>query len=1006
MIKRAYRANSALLAMSALAVVVILVLGWALLHVSDTASRSQSMAHRTEQVLRTISSLRESLALAESGQRGFLLTGDAKFLQTREESLQELQQQGASLRDDVADSPVERDRSQRLGTLIEERIALMRTNERIRTTQGIVAASRAVSDQLPGKASEHINDLLDEMAEQEALALATHQQNERQGQQSLRSMLEIAGLMVLAIMPPLLWWIGRQSRTRRQAESRLQAILHNLPGALYLLRMTPEGALAYDFLSTNAADVLGVSREQVLRDARIAHKLVIREDSGRLSTAFARSVRDHSEIAVDFRIRKPGGEIRWLRSSAIPARDENGDLVWSGYWLDITEIKGTEQTLHHAMQRLEDAHNVAGLGDWTCDLATGAVTWSPQIYAMLQREPSQGTPNLAEAAALFENGTELTADAFFKAQESGEPQAYEMTARLANGQVAALNVIAVPTLNEAREVVGMHGTIQDITARKALEERLSQAKEASDAANRAKSDFLAMMSHEIRTPLNGMLGLIELISLMPQQQELRPALDGVRESGKSLQRIIDDILDYSKVEAGKLEIRLEPTRIGDVMSALQRVHGAIASSHGLELHHSVDPRISPVVLVDGLRLRQILSNFISNAIKFTPSGRIDLRVALVDRNGDRERLRFEVVDTGIGISPARQRRLFQPFEQAEESSATRSGGTGLGLSISKRLAELMGGNVSMSSELGQGTTMLLDLPVVVTDRQPAGAAEEVNPAPAVKPPLGTAVAATKQAAVDAALVLVVDDHPINRMLMCRQLNTLGYAAEDVESGAEALDAWASGRFALVLTDCNMPGMSGYELSRHIRGAEAARGGGRVPIIACSANVMGKVQKDCMDAGMDDYISKPTDLARLTEKMRRWLPLPAGPAGGQPSTGRLHEAAEPAQGPGIEPQPPSRVSQGPKGEPAISPRVIERFRRVNDADAEQLLQAFEQRDMTSITHLAHRIKGACGFIGATGLASVCSMVEHAGRTDDASAIDWLMETFRSELEQLNAHLDAE
>lgn len=1019
--KHAKLANRALFASYGLIALAIALLVWTPFRLADEALRAQVMAQRTGTVLLRISHLRESLARAVSAQRGYLLTGDAPFQQARDDALLQLKQHAAAISEELVDKPLQHERSQRLITLIDTRAEAMHHSAQMRMSDGNTDASRELTQQMAESANGPIATLLDAMALEETRSLTTHQQREREKQQAMRPMLLALGLAIIALLVPLLWTVVRQARRRRQAEARLRVIDESLPGAVFVVSVTPAGVATYEFLSAHAGTLMGIAREKVLHDARVARALVIPEDRGRLNAALARSAAELSELGVDFRIRKPGGEIRWVRSTATPSRRANGDMVWSGYWLDITEIKDNEQAYQHAMRRLEDAHSVAGLGDWSYDFASRAMTWSFQIYEMLEREPAIDTLTLEQAVAAFDNGMELTTDAFFKAQQTGEPQGYEMTAHLPSGRTATLHMIVVPTLNQAHEVVGMHGTAQDITARKALEHGLYQAKEAADKANRAKSEFLATMSHEIRTPLSGMLGLLELMSLMPLQPELSSALRGVRESGKALQHIIDDILDFSKVEAGKMEIHLEPTRIRDVVAALQRAHGKIAASHGLEFHCSVDAKISPVVLVDGLRLRQILGNFISNAIKFTPKGRIDLRVLLVARDGEREQLRFEVKDTGIGIAPEHQQRIFRPFEQADANPAGRSGGTGLGLSICRRLAELLAGHVSLTSELGKGTTMVLELPVAATDRMPVTVPQEEETAPAMPAPTPTPTptlapapipaeseaeadaASTNARAGAAALVLVVDDHPINRMLMRKQLNTLGYAAEDVASGAEALEKWKTGRFALIWTDCNMPEMSGYELSRQIRAAEATTGRRRTPIIACSANVIGAVRQDCLDAGMDDYISKPTDLGVLSEKMRRWLPPPAGAGADEtPSTPACAPVARAAVG--AHGQNARAAATDSASGPAVSRQVIERFQRVNRVDVERLTQAFEQRDMAAIAHLAHRIKGACGFIGATALASVCTMIEHAGHAHDASALDWLMETFRDELERLNAQLD--
>jgi len=797
----------------------------------------------------------------------------------------------------------------------------------------------------------------------------------------------------------------RLRRGRRHAQARLRAIAHSLPGTVYVLRITPDGRKYFDFLSTNTPQTLGIERDRVLRDATTTDEVVLEEDRAHLDAAVARSAADLSLLEVDFRIRRPDGGIRWLRSSGIPARQSNGDMVWNGYWFDITASKATEDALREATRRLEDAQDVAHIGDWTCDLATGEVTWSPQVHKMLRHDPSSGTPDLEQGVALFRGGAEATAEAFFRAQESGEPQAYEMTVEFADGQASTFQVIAVPSKDAAGTVTGMHGTIQDISSRKALEARLEQARTAADNASRAKSVFLATMSHEIRTHLNGMLGLLEVVFMTRLDPQLRNALEGVRESGKSLQQIIDDILDFSKVEAGKLDVRPEPTSIAELVAGVQRIHAGSASSLGLEMRHWVDPAIAPAVMIDGLRLRQILGNFVSNAIKFTPSGRVEIRARLLAQEGDRQRLRLQVEDTGIGISPERQQRLFQPFEQAEAHTASRFGGTGLGLSISRRLAELMGGEIAMHSELGKGTTMSLDIDVGVVPPDHPPAPARASPGPGLQRAAHADPPSATEAASNGTLVLVVDDHPVNRIVMRSQLNILGYAVEEADCGADALELWRSGRFGLVLTDCNMPFMSGYDLSQRIRGVEADEGRRRTPIVACSANVIGSVQQDCRDAGMDDYSAKPTELVPLAEIMDRWLPLPGRRAEAAAGAAEPAAAATPADA-GAWPVDTEVLRRMSGGDPAAARRVIGNFRRSNEADAALLLHAAECADLPALAHVAHRIKGACGFIGAGGLAAACAGLERAARSADAAAVDGLMPVFRSELERLNAYLEAE
>jgi CheY-like chemotaxis protein/HPt (histidine-containing phosphotransfer) domain-containing protein len=411
--------------------------------------------------------------------------------------------------------------------------------------------------------------------------------------------------------------------------------------------------------------------------------------------------------------------------------------------------------------------------------------------------------------------------------------------------------------------------------------------------------------------------------------------------------------------------------------------------------------------VDPLRLRQILNNLVGNAIKFTSEGSIEIRAELLARTEGKDHVCISVHDTGVGISPENQALLFQPFSQGDVDTTRQFGGTGLGLAICRRLAEMMGGAVEMRSQLGAGTTVLLTVPLPIAEAQAlpkAGGASD--PEPHDPDTLWRAAPSIAQAEQEGTLALLVDDHPINRMLLLRQVNTLGYAAETANDGLHALGLWKSGRFGIVVTDCNMPKMDGYELARNIRRLEGANGARHVPIIACTANAMRGEPEKCFNAGMDDYLIKPIELKQLSNKLEQWLPLPAL---------ETADASKFAHSAGATSAPPSTlppdlvdlalVAETFGGDPEGMASILAGLRTTHQQDAEVLRQAVLAKDLERVTYASHRMLGAGRMIGAREFSAVCQRLEDGSRAGDWDAISGAMPAFDAQWLRLKDYLDA-
>jgi PAS domain S-box-containing protein len=766
---------------------------------------------------------------------------------------------------------------------------------------------------------------------------------------------------------------------------------------------------------------------------------------------------------------------------------------------------------------------------WTRDLAGTITSWNSGAAAMFGYPP-------AEAVGRALNVGESTPEeeqARRQRLAAGHKFSYDAKAITRVGTAIDIQVAVAPLLDDANQCIGSIAVARDVTQHKRSEEALRLAREAAEAASHAKSSFLARMSHEIRTPMNGVLGMTELLLETGLTATQRKYAETVQRSGQNLLGIINDLLDFSKIEAGKLELEnvdmdLRRT-IEDVVDLLaERAH-----SKGLELACSIPANLPTHVKGDPLRLGQVLTNLVGNAIKFTEQGSVVIRVASVEDGAKKVTMRFEVSDTGVGISRDAQSRIFDEFSQADGSTTRKHGGSGLGLAISKQLVEMMGGSIEVESAPGAGSTFAftaslekqehvpmeatpmgmltgvralivestainrgilhaqmsnwgmtnrvaatpeqaiellaeaatrgapfdiaivdLGLPgmdalelarairarsdigkvrlVMLTRRQVdirnardagidaclskpvrqtvlyeclvnvmAGQTQEAVASPAVREPLAAVPPGMR------GTILLVEDNLINQQVALGILQIQGYNVTVVNNGREALDAHQHGAFDLILMDCHMPEMDGFEATREIRARERASAGKRLPIIALTANAMAQDRDACLDAGMDDHLSKPFSMLTLQEMLDRWMPHPTA---SQTQAAELAAAATAKAAEVLDRQVLDQLSKvRTNGKPELLARVINLYLAESPKLIQKLKQAARAGDAPEMAGFAHSLKSSSANVGAKVLSRYCEEAETSARRADTEEARKILSKIETEhgcvLSALTAEFEA-
>lgn len=669
--------------------------------------------------------------------------------------------------------------------------------------------------------------------------------------------------------------------------------------------------------------------------------------------------------SLEYRVVHKNGMVRWvLDRGVVIEKDKNGlPLKIIGTHTDITERKNSEQALRMNEEKYRSIIANMNLGLLEVD-SNEEIQYANQSFCDISGYPLDELLG-KKASLLFVRGENLEhIEQKNSIRKKGVSDAYEIIVKNKRGEVKWWLISGAPRYNDEGELVGSIGIHLDITEQKQLELELLEARELAEESSRTKELFLANMSHEIRTPMNAILGMSRQLQKSDLNERQQFFLNVIKNAGEHLLVIINDILDISKIESGLLQLEHIGFKLSDeVLHTMQVMHHR-AEEKGIQFTHEIDSDIPEILLGDPFRLKQILLNLVSNSIKFTDRGRVTIRCKKGKIIRDKQHININVTDTGIGMDKEFLKNVFTKFLQEDKTISRRYGGTGLGMSISKQLAEMMGGTIEIESEKGKGTSVTVCIPFETGTSIQVPEKEEII---------------IKASALQGKKILLVEDNEMNRLVATTVLANYGPLISEVQNGLEAVEALTKNNYDLVLMDVQMPVMDGLEATARIR-QEVNK---TIPIIALTANAIKGESKRCLDAGMNDYVSKPFEEEELIRKIGFWLGKEVSTLAGTSTTHEVKELYSL-----------SKLNEIGRGNKDFIKKMISLFIDQTPAATDSIKSAYTSNDFSKVKAVAHRIKPSIDNMEIHSLKSEIRQIESLAGENQSSP----------ELTSLINHLD--